>query len=237
MVNIDTVYQRVLAIANIEQRGYITPLEFNLMANQAQLDVFEQYFYDKNQNERLPGNDTDYSDVGDILNEKISIFETFGNVTGSGTTLPNDLYRLNTINVDMLSDGNVREAEYVDHKDWMYLRHNPLTAATTDRPIYTRDSGGVIVMGTFQGVNNTQIFGGITCNYVRQPNKVEWGYDVINEMALYQPVTSTNFEHHSSDETELVMKILELAGVIMNKPGLAQIAGTEDLQKIQQEKQ
>ena len=56
-------------------------------------------------------------------------------------------------------------------------------------------------------------------------------------MALYQPATSTNFEHHSSDETELVMKILELAGIIMNKPGLAQIAGAEDLQKIQQEKQ
>ena len=45
MVNIDTVYQRVLAIANKEQRGYITPLEYNLLANQAQLDVFEQYFY------------------------------------------------------------------------------------------------------------------------------------------------------------------------------------------------
>ena len=29
-VNIDTVYQRVLAIANKEQRGYITPQEFNL---------------------------------------------------------------------------------------------------------------------------------------------------------------------------------------------------------------
>ena len=29
-VNIDTVYQRVLAISNKEQRGYITPLEFNL---------------------------------------------------------------------------------------------------------------------------------------------------------------------------------------------------------------
>ena len=31
-VNIDTVYQRVQAIANKEQRGYITPQEFNLLA-------------------------------------------------------------------------------------------------------------------------------------------------------------------------------------------------------------
>jgi hypothetical protein len=229
MVNIDTVYQRVLAIANKEQRGYITPQEFNLFANQAQLDVFEQYFYDKNQNERLRGNDTDYSDVGDILNEKISMFETFGPV-GGGTALPNDLYRLNTINVDLLT--GIHEAEYVDHKDWMYLRKSPLTAATNERPVYTRDSGGVFVIAA----NNTQLTANVTCNYVRQPNKVEWGYDVINEMALYQPATSTNFEHHSSDETELVMKILELSGIVMNKPGLVQIAGTEDMQKIQQEK-
>ena len=43
-VSIDTVYQRVLAALNKEQRGYITPQEFNLFANQAQLDIFEQYF-------------------------------------------------------------------------------------------------------------------------------------------------------------------------------------------------
>ena len=63
MVNIDTVYQRVLAIANKEQRGYITPQEFNLFANQAQLDIFEQYFYDQSQFLRLPGNSTSYSDI------------------------------------------------------------------------------------------------------------------------------------------------------------------------------
>ena len=51
-VTIDTVYQRVLALANKEQRGYITPQEFNLLANQAQISIFEQYFYDKNQRER-----------------------------------------------------------------------------------------------------------------------------------------------------------------------------------------
>ena len=45
-VNVDTVYQKVLALANKEQRGYITPQEFNLFASQAQLDIFENYFYD-----------------------------------------------------------------------------------------------------------------------------------------------------------------------------------------------
>ena len=48
-ISVDTVYQRVLAILNKEQRGYLTPQEFNLFANQAQRDILEQYFYDINQ--------------------------------------------------------------------------------------------------------------------------------------------------------------------------------------------
>ena len=73
-VSVDTVYQRVLALANKEQRGYITPQEFNLFANQAQMDIFEQYFYDINQFRRLPGNDSKYADMVDVLEDKISFF-------------------------------------------------------------------------------------------------------------------------------------------------------------------
>ena len=47
-ISVDTVYQRVLAIANKEQRGYITPQEYNLLANQAQMQIFESYFFTKN---------------------------------------------------------------------------------------------------------------------------------------------------------------------------------------------
>ena len=80
-VSVDTVYQRVLAILNKEQRGYVTPQEFNLFANQAQSDIFEQYFYDINQFGRMHGNDTEYSDMLNLLNEKINIFEKTGNMT------------------------------------------------------------------------------------------------------------------------------------------------------------
>ena len=39
-INVDTVYQTVQALANKEQRGYLTPQEFNLFAIQAQQDIF-----------------------------------------------------------------------------------------------------------------------------------------------------------------------------------------------------
>ena len=44
MILIDTVYQKVLTFANKEQRGYMTPQEFNNIGNQVQLEIFEKYF-------------------------------------------------------------------------------------------------------------------------------------------------------------------------------------------------
>ena len=113
-VNIDTVYQKVLAIANKEQRGYITPQEFNLFANQAQMDVFEQYFYDINQFSRVPGNDTEYSDMLNVLNEKITSFETSG-------SCPKNLAEFSaypTFKLPLVTDfyrlGTVRYSEYTN---------------------------------------------------------------------------------------------------------------------------
>jgi len=45
-VSVDTVYKTVLYILNKEQRGYITPDEFNKLGTQVQLEIFESYFED-----------------------------------------------------------------------------------------------------------------------------------------------------------------------------------------------
>jgi hypothetical protein len=225
MINIDTVYQRVLALANKEQRGYITPLEFNLLANQAQLDIFEQYFYDINQFAAIKDIGAEYSDAVDTLEEKISIFETSTTVTG-GSTLPIDLYRLGTV----IFEGN--EVEQIEQKKYLYVISSPLTIPTDETPIYTR-SGNVI---TVYGDNGRIINSGVTCNYVKQPAGAEWGYQVVINKALYNASTSINFELHNADETKLVIKILELAGIVINKPGLISVAAQKEASKLQQEK-
>ena len=45
---INEVRNTVMAILNKDNNGYITPTEFNLFAKQAQLELFEEYFYDYN---------------------------------------------------------------------------------------------------------------------------------------------------------------------------------------------
>jgi hypothetical protein len=48
-ISVDTVYKTVLLILNKEQRGYMTPDEFNKTATQVQLETFENYFESLNQ--------------------------------------------------------------------------------------------------------------------------------------------------------------------------------------------
>jgi len=89
-ININTVYQTVLLILNKEQRGYVTPDEFNKTATQVQLDIFNSYFQTENQQLRIPDNDSEYSDRVKNVQEKIAVFQTSGtcDYVGPYFTLP-----------------------------------------------------------------------------------------------------------------------------------------------------
>lgn len=78
-INVDTVYKTVLLILNKEQRGYMTPDEFNKVATQVQLEIFESYFDNLNQQLRVPDNDSEYADRIKNLDGSLSIFKTIGN--------------------------------------------------------------------------------------------------------------------------------------------------------------
>jgi hypothetical protein len=91
-VNVDIVYKTVLLILNKEQRGNLTPDEFNKVATQVQLEIFESYFDTLNQQSRRPDNDTEYGDRIKNVDHNISVFKTYGNATyvptGGYFTLP-----------------------------------------------------------------------------------------------------------------------------------------------------
>ena len=59
----------------------------------------------------------------------------------------------------------------------------------------------------------------------------------MNEKALYNAANSTDFELHKSDETELVYKILSLAGIVIAKPGLGTYGDQQITSQKTQEKQ
>ena len=225
MVNIDDVYQKVLATANKEQRGYITPQEFNLFADHAQMEFFEQYFYDLNQFTRVLGNSTDHSDVINIVNEKIAFFET----TGSGLTLPTDLYRLGNVTY---FGAKMTVIEQVQQGELVNILHSSLLAPNDNRRIYVRINASEIQVYPTTSTSAQQV----RYDYIRIPAKPSWGYFIVGNKALYDSsiTKTTHFELHPSEESELVYKILKLAGISMQKIDVAQAAqGLETIQTTQ----
>lgn len=246
-VSVDTVYQRVLAILNKEQRGYITPQEFNLFANQAQLDIFEQYFYDINQFSRIPGNSTEYSDMLNILNEKISLCETtqpmayangHWNIDSNSPTL----YRMGTIVVELQGDkatgtSGLTKAERVEYNQYINIANSPYTKPTNTAPIYVESSSGYVIYGDAP-ITDAAADPNVFANYIKEPTEVQWAYQIVFGEPLYDATNAVDFvDMHESEETELVIKILELSGLAIKDLSVYQVANQMEQETAAQEKQ
>jgi hypothetical protein len=233
-ISVDTVYQRVLALANKEQRGYITPQEFNLLANQAQIAIFESYFYAKNQRDRAEPtrtNEVDESDIGELLGAKLNPFRSVENVevnAGTQNTFPATV-GVDGVQIDVFQTGRVfyndRVAKKVSINEFNSMasstRHNATNNAEaiyTDSLVTSRD---ILIRSA-----GSNLASGVTVECFRVPRTVRWPYVVIQNKALYNPTDAVrqDFELHKSETDTVVNKILELAGIVINKPGLAQTA-------------
>ena len=232
MVSVDTVYQRVLALANKEQRGYITPQEFNLYANQAQMEILEQYFYDINQFGNLPGNSTEYSDMVGLIDEKLNILRVISSVQATAGIIDlstiSDMYKLGSLYT------GPHEIEEINYNEFKLRSKSPLTdpsntSASLQNYMYYESNGNINIQPVLTGP--------IEISYIKIPNKVVWGYVVLNKKALYNAGSSTNFELHHAEENELVYKILGYAGITLKKPDVIQSSGALEIAKVQQEKQ
>ena len=81
-----------------------------------------------------------------------------------------------------------------------------------------------------------QITGGVTCEKITgKPGVVVWGYNIVNEKPVYVPGNSRDFSLSSSEQTDVVAKILKLAGISIEDQQLYQAAAAEEALNTQQE--
>jgi len=131
MVNIDTVYQKVLALANKEQRGYITPQEFNLMADKAQMEIFDTYFYDLKMAYQKPKTSINHGDEMELLHKKMYPFKATTNVLieggGTGTVgIPGNSYYIDSISTSDVNNAITgREVTELNQKEYINAIANP----------------------------------------------------------------------------------------------------------------
>lgn len=229
---INQVRNTVLSIISKENRGYITPFEFNLFAKQAQLEVFEQYIYSYSlaiikENARMHGEG--YADIPKKISDVIDTFFVQASLVYSGTefTPPSDYYF-----VDKLVYNNSVEIEEVSQRKILNLLNSNLTAPTVAYPAYTLDSVGFSV---YPGA----IITNVSMDYVRYPLDPKWTYVAISGSdsdPQFNPSAGDyqDFELPKSDFTNLVLKILQYSGVSIRESEIVQAAKSEELQDAQQ---
>jgi hypothetical protein len=242
-INVDTVYKTVLLILNKEQRGYVTPDEFNKTATQVQLDIFEQYFEDLNQQLRVPQSDYDYSDRQMSIDEKISPFKTSGvcvysngkfslpildaegnTVLNSGAEPANinevSFYKLGTP-IYSPASGFPTEIQRLQRNDFYNIEKSPLTASVKAFPTYLYESNKLII-------RPVSITDSVDVSFIRKPRNVVWNYSLGNlGQYVYTATGSQQIELNSSEQVDFIARVLFYSGVIIRDPQVIQVAASE----------
>ena len=249
-INVNDVYQTVLLILNKEQRGYMTPYEFNKIATQVQREIFERYFEDLNQYARVPQSEIEYSNRVTNTQEKLEEFRTssYPTYNTTGYDIPDDLYRLGTVTFrDFMEipgapgtynfSSSYVEAQQMDRHEFNLTTRSKLTTPTKTFPSYLYEGNKLYLSPT-----SIDATGAILVDYIKKPENVVWAYTLgVQGQYLYAPTGtsgitipntgSVDFELHNSEQTEVVINILFYAGVVIRDPQIIQVA----TQKIQQE--
>lgn len=249
-INVNTVYRTVLSIINKEQRGYMTPQEFNTVATQVQLEIFEQYFDDLNQQLRVNQSNYEYADRVANVDEKMSIFKTTGLcVAASGYfTLPTvdlygntgSLYRLGTLVYENIYRQQIGPLEELQKYEFYYIQNSRLTASTKTNPTFFREANRVVVAPNsilLEASGSLAYRTKVIANYIRKPLDPVWGFKVgsrgqyVYDSDPFVPgvpdTGSRNFELHESEQTNLIIKILMYTGIIIKDPQIVQAAAQQ----------
>ena len=148
-----------------------------------------------------------------------------------------DFYRLGTVNVTYSGTGTYT-ADQIQLNELNKYQNSPLAVPRKSNPMYSKFSTGAssitIKIYPATELSSTRV------DYVRKPKAPNWTYLIGgSKNALYNPsaVGHQDFELHSSEETNLVIKILQLAGIAIKDFNLLQAAAQEETKSIQLEKQ
>ena len=106
----------------------------------------------------------------------------------------------------------------LDRREFYYANQSRLTKPSTINPAYLYENQKLFI-------KPTSIVSKITVDYVRKPVDVNW---VIRLGSLgqyeYNDLTSVDFELHESEQTEVILKILLYAGIIIRDNEIVQTA-------------
>jgi len=226
---INSVRNTVLSVLNKNNYGYISPNDFNLFAKQAQLDIFENYFYRYNYQilkENSMQSGIGYADIKKQYEEVIDSFAKVATLTKAAGvfSIPVDYYTVVKV-IYTNGVGKMVEIEKVPAARAQQLLMSNLTQPVELFPAYVQLEDKLTVYPD-------TISTGVTCYYVRYPKDPKWTYTLVAGEPLFNQaaVDYQDFEIPLTDEPALVAKVLQYAGMSIREIEALNF-GTQEEQK------
>ena len=236
---INSVRNTVMFLLNKDNRGYVSPSEFDYFAKLAQLEIFESYFVEYSkallaQNSRKRG--LNYGDSVAHIQNKIDIFtknQSLTYIDTSQTTpggtddyfvLPSDAHKI----INITYGGKVVQ-QVPSHRFDMIVNSN-LTAPSVTYPIFKRE--GVQIQVRPLSISAT---GAVSVNYIKKPTDPHWGYNTINSDPIYNSDSTVDFEISEEDEADLIIKICKYSGLSIRESDIVQVTSQQEQLEYQKE--
>jgi len=223
---IDTVYQTLLTLLNKENAGYVSPTEFNLLANTVQQKIFRGYFSDiqKDSVRKTAGlTARGYANLDKVQKHLIQQFassDTIALTAGAGS-LPSDLYLIEQDGI-LTDSGETYPSRVVEETDRINIGYLNLSEASPTElyPIFEN-------LGTTIQVLPTTI-SSVTIRYIRKPSFPNWTYVTVSNQPMYNAADGAHqdFELHESEFANIVIEMLSMFGITIREADVVQVAET-----------
>jgi hypothetical protein len=218
-MTIDQVYKFIdFTIKKSNAGGYLTPDEFNLIINRAQIQYFN----------KLYGNQNDYRydrpvpKIAYAITEKISnslsVFlsdSTALSIDANGqVNIPNDLFQ--TVSITKTISGIDYEITRVEQDRVANNLTSAYDAPDTEFPIYTQ------LRTKFQFYPKN--LGSANLYYLKQPTDMLWAYTVVSNRPQYDAANSVQPLWKDMDMNEIIYIALSYVGINLKDGEVSQFA-------------
>jgi len=198
-LNIDKTYRLVQFVANKEHRGWLSPEEFNLAAEIAQLSLYSE-------------KEAVFAGSKKILADMLPFVKKESKTPATGKAIyPTDIRHF--INAYIESSfkrlAELTQAELADAMD-----SEIITPSTEYPACVQRDDGLYVYPVAFVAP--------VVIEYLAKPTTPEWAYTVVSNRPVYAVGSSTDFDFDEILFLEISSRILEHVGINLKDTELSQ---------------
>lgn len=219
-------------VLNKENRGYLTPIQFNSYAKIAQQNVFDNLFVKYRNNSVKKNNRIHASEFGD---EKKKIKEDIERFTVEAQLfeldgyflMPEDCY----YTLQLIWDDSVEIEEAEKNKMLTYLTNSTLAAPSRCYPVYSKYYDKYLI-------KPDTIIDCVSLVYVRKLKEPSWTYQTIQRNPIFNPsdVSYQDFELQEDYANDIIAEILKLAGLQLQDQQVLQASLAYEQNQMAKEK-